>query len=490
MSNKNDASSNATSKSTWGGRFDQDLNQSAATFSASVKTDSRLAPQDIRGSIAHARMLGERGVITREEADRIIAGLEQLGREVDAGEMVWDDAKEDVHMNLEHTLTARIGDAGGKLHTGRSRNDQVATDIRIWTREACHATAARIDALITVLVIRATGSLDVLMPGYTHLQRAQPVRLSHHLLAWCEMLDRDRGRLLDAAKRLNLSPLGSGALAGTTFPLDREATARELGFDGVTRNSLDAVGDRDFLIETVGALANCAVHLSRISEELVLWSTQEFGFLQMSDAFTTGSSMMPQKKNPDMAELVRGKSGRVVGDLVALIVLMKGLPLTYNRDMQEDKHPTFDAFDTVDACLDILAGSLATTRFHADAMRRALRQGFVDATEVADYLAARGVPFRDAHHVSGRLVQVAISQGKVLAELSLETLRKEHAAFDQDIYTALDPETAVERRQLPGAPARAMVSAELTAWNERLEQRGVDVAAIRQRYLVLEGTAA
>jgi len=481
-------SKNATSKSSWGGRFADDLNIAAATFSASVDVDSRLAAQDIRGSIAHARMLGERGIITHDEAARIIAGLEQLATEVADRTFAWDPAKEDVHMNLEHALTARIGEAGAKLHTGRSRNDQVATDMRIWTREACHATAARIDTLIGVLVVRARGTVDVLMPGYTHLQRAQPVRLAHHLLAWCEMLDRDRGRLLDSAKRLNVSPLGSGALAGTTFPLDREATAAELGFDGVTRNSLDAVGDRDFLIETVAALANCAVHLSRVSEELVLWSTQEFGFLQMSDAFTTGSSMMPQKKNPDMAELVRGKTGRVVGDLVALIVLMKGLPLAYNRDMQEDKQPTFDAFDTVDACLGILAGSIATARFDAERMRQALRAGFVDATEVADYLAARGVPFRDAHHVSGRLVQLALSAGKVLSELTLPELRAEHPAFDQDVYAALDPETAVERRQLPGAPARAMVVGEIGVWQERLDQRGTDLTLLTQRYAVFAGT--
>lgn len=480
-------SKDATAKSSWGGRFAQDLNSAAASFSASVDVDSRLAPQDIRGSIAHARMLGERGVITRDESARIIAGLEQLALEVAQGTFVWDPAKEDVHMNLEHALTARIGDAGAKLHTGRSRNDQVATDMRIWTREACLATVARIDALIGVLVVRARGTIDVLMPGYTHLQRAQPVRLAHHLLAWCEMLDRDRGRLIDASKRLNLSPLGSGALAGTTFPLDRMATAAELGFDGVTRNSLDAVGDRDFLIETVGALANCAVHLSRISEELVLWSTQEFGFLQMSDAFTTGSSMMPQKKNPDMAELVRGKSGRVVGDLVSLLVLMKGLPLAYNRDMQEDKPPTFDAFDTVDACLDILAGSIATARFDVNRMLQALRVGFVDATEVADYLAARGVPFRDAHHVSGRLVQGALSRGKVLSDLTLQELRAEHSAFEQDVYAALDPETAVERRQLPGAPARAMVTSEVNVWQERLDQRSVDLTLLTQRYGVFKG---
>ena len=470
------------SDKSWGGRFDEDLDSAALRFSASVDVDKRLAPQDIAGSIAHARMLGERGIIDGDEADLIIAGLEQLAAEISAGRFAWDAAKEDVHMNVESALSANIGEAGGRLHTGRSRNDQIATDMRLWTREACHATARRLDELCCVLWARASASIDVLMPGYTHLQRAQPVRLSHHLLAWCEMLDRDRGRLLDAAKRMNLSPLGSGALAGTTFPLDREAVARELGFDGVTRNSLDAVADRDFLVESVAALANIAIHLSRVGEELVLWSSQEFGFVQMSDAFTTGSSMMPQKKNPDMAELVRGKSGRVVGDLVTLLVLLKGLPLTYNRDLQEDKPPTFDAFDTVDACLQILAGSIAGARFDADAMRNALRRGFVDATELADYLTAKGVPFRQAHHVAGRLVRLALAESKTLSELSLEQLQAEAPELDAGVYGALDPETAVERRALIGGPARAYVQNELDSWHVRLRARGHAPEDVARRY--------
>jgi argininosuccinate lyase len=385
-------------------------------------------------------------------------------------------------MNIEAALSARIGAAGGRLHTGRSRNDQVATDMRGWTRDACRSTAVRIDALLCVLCVRAAAAVEILLPGYTHLQRAQPVRLAHHLLAWCAMLERDRERLLDAAARMNRSPLGSGALSATTFPLDRGATARELGFDGITNNSLDAVGDRDFLVESVAALANCAIHLSRIGEELVLWSSQEFGFVQMSDAFTTGSSMMPQKKNPDMAELVRGKSGRVVGDLMSLLVMLKGLPLTYNRDLQEDKPPVFDAFDTVDACLQILAGSIAGARFDAARMRSALREGFVDATELADYLTAKGVAFRDAHHIAGRLVSYALAAGKTLSELSLPELRKEADAFDTDVYAALDPETAVERRKLPGGPAREMVLSELAALRERLLQRGLVCAEIAAEF--------
>jgi len=330
---------------------------------------------------------------------------------------------------------------------------------------------ARIDRFMAVLSERAKGHVDDLMPGYTHLQRAQPVRLAHHLLAWSETLDRDRGRLEDAARRMNECPLGSGALAATTFPLDRFMTAQALGFDRPTRNSLDATADRDFLVETLAALANCAVHLSRISEELVLWSTQEFGFMQMSDAFTTGSSMMPQKKNPDMAELVRGKTGRVVGDLVTMLVLLKGLPLAYNRDLQEDKPPVFDAFDTVDNSLDILAAAIAAARFHGDAMRKALREGFLDATEIADYLAAKGVPFREAHHVSGKLVALGVRTGRVLSELTLDELRAEHPGFDQDVFSALEPETIVERRNVFGGPARAQVLLQIADLDARLATR-------------------
>jgi argininosuccinate lyase len=438
-----------------------------------VAFDQRLSRVDIRGSKAHAAMLAARGIISAEDAAAIQAGLDRIDGEIERGEMPWDDAREDVHMNIEARLTERIGAAGGRLHTARSRNDQVATDLRLWTREACHASMGRIDLLLAALARQAARHVDVLMPGYTHMQRAQPVRLSHHLLAWTEMLERDRGRLEDAARRMNECPLGSGALASTTFPIDREHTARALGFDRPAQNSLDATADRDFLVETVAALANCAVHLSRISEELVLWSTQEFGFMQMSDAFTTGSSMMPQKKNPDMAELVRGKTGRVVGALVTLLVLLKGLPLAYNRDLQEDKIPLFDAFDTVDACLTVLAGAIDSATFRADAMRKALREGFLDATEIADYLAEKGVPFREAHHVAGRLVARAVAASKVLSELTIEEMRAEHPALDTDIYAALDPETIVERRDVLGGPARAQVTAQLARLEQRLKSRGL-----------------
>jgi argininosuccinate lyase len=462
------------SSKAWGGRFSEELNALAARFSASVDVDQRLWPQDIAGSIAHVRMLAAQSIVSAEDADRIVAGLQDIRASIERGEFEWDEAKEDVHMNIESALTAAIGDAGGRLHTARSRNDQVATDMRLWTRGACADLSTQIDELLRVLVDKAEAHVDYLLPGYTHLQRAQPVRLAHHLLAWAEMLERDRGRLGDAAVRMNESPLGSAALASTTFALDREHSARALGFDRPMRNSLDAVSSRDFLLEAVAALSICAVNLSRIAEELVLWSSQEFGFVQMSDAYTTGSSIMPQKKNPDMPELVRGKTGRVVGDLVNLLMMVKGLPLAYNRDLQEDKQPTFDAFDTVSDCVAILSGAIESASFDRERMAAALKDGFVDATEVADWLAARGVPFREAHHVSGRLVQQAVQEGKTLSELPLEAYKKQHGAFDASIFEALDMDTAVERRSVFGGPARARVREAISDWRRRLQSRSSD----------------
>ena len=458
----------------WGGRFTEELDAVAARMNTSVDVDSRLGPEDIRGSIAHVRMLAKAGIVSAEDAAKIEAGLRVIDGEIARGEMTWRADREDVHMNVESLLTERIGDAGGRLHTARSRNDQVATDMRLWTRAACERVAKKIDRFLSVLAVRSARSLDVLMPGYTHLQRAQPVRLSHHLLAWCEMLERDRERMEDAKKRMNESPLGAAALAGTTFPIDRQETSSHLGFSRPMRNSLDAVSDRDFLLESLSALSICAIHLSRIAEELVIWSTQEFGFVEMTDRFTTGSSIMPQKKNPDMAELVRGKSGRVIGDLVSLLVLMKGLPLSYNRDMQEDKRPTFDAFDTVEDCLDVLAGALATARFRSDRMNDALADGFLDATEVADWLAARGVPFREAHHVSGRLVRECIARGCVLAALPLSAWQAEHPSFDASVFDAIRAEVAVERRDVIGGPARSRVAGAVDALVQRLAARGID----------------
>jgi argininosuccinate lyase len=455
----------------WGGRFEQELDAIAARFSASVDVDGRLWPHDIAGSKAHVRMLAERGILSKDDADLIVSGLDRIGKAISDGEFDWDASKEDVHMNIEAALTEAIGDAGGRLHTARSRNDQVATDMRLWTRDACGSIVADIDAFLAVLADQAESNIDLLMPGYTHLQRAQPVRLSHHLLAWAEMLERDRGRLEDASARMNESPLGAAALAGTTFPVDREHTANALGFTRPMRNSLDAVSSRDFLLEAVSALAICSVHLSRIAEELVLWSSQEFAFMQMSDAFTTGSSIMPQKKNPDMPELVRGKTGRVVGSLMNLIVMLKGLPLSYNRDLQEDKAPVFEAFDTVHDCLAVLSGAVASASFDGDRMRQALSAGFLDATEVADWLAAKGVPFRDAHHVSGRLVQKAHRAGKTLSELTLADYQAEHGAFDETVFDALDMDTAVERRDVLGGPARARVADAIAELRGRLGGR-------------------
>jgi argininosuccinate lyase len=459
----------ATSAS-WGGRFDTGLDQIALQYSASVDVDQRLADVDITGSMAHAKMLARQGIVSQQDLQRIENGLHHVRERIEHDEVRWSPALEDVHMNIEHMLTEHIGEVGGKLHTARSRNDQVATDLRLWTREALARIRTALVDTLEVIAARAEQTVDILLPGYTHLQRGQPVRLAHHLLAWCEMLERDLGRIDDASKRLDACPLGAGALATTTFAIDRHLTAELLGFSQPTRNSMDTVADRDFVLESVSALAVCAVHLSRIAEELVLWSSQEFGFVSMDDAFATGSSMMPQKKNPDMAELMRGKTGRVVGSLVNLLVLMKGLPLTYNRDMQEDKQPTFEAFDTVEASLRVLAGMMHTVRFHPDAMRAALHEGFVNATEVADYLAARGLAFRQAHHVAGHLVKYAIDQRKTLQQLTLEEFRAHDERFDESIYEALDFETAVERRNVVGGPARAQVLSQIHAMKRRLQQ--------------------
>jgi len=459
----------------WGGRFQEPLDTHAARFLESVRFDQRLADEDIAGSLAHAEMLHAIGVLTADDLAAIQRGLGRIREEIRAGTFPWDPAKEDVHMNVEAALTAREGDVGARLHTGRSRNDQVATDMRLWARDACTRVARALDRLAFTLVTRAEEEIDTLLPAYTHTQRAQPNRLAHHLLAWVEMLDRDHGRLGDCARRMNESPLGAGAVCGTTFPLDRELTAKLLGFERPMRNSLDATADRDFLLELLSALAIAAVHLSRMAEELVLWSTQEFGFVEMADAHSTGSSMMPQKKNPDVAEVVRAKAGRVVGDLVTLLVVLKVLPLGYNRDLQEDKEPVFDAVDTVHASAEVLADAIGALRFHRRRMREALGAGYVNATEVADYLTARGMPFRHAHEVAGKLVAQAIARGVELTALPLEVFRSESELFDEDVFVALDPVTAIERRDIPGAPARRRVEAALAEARKRLESRGASL---------------
>jgi argininosuccinate lyase len=456
---------------TWGGRFQGTLAQAMLRLSASVDVDRALAEDDVRGSMAHARALEKAGVLSAEELTQIVRGLEQIVDEAKTGKMKWDPALEDVHMNIEARLIELVGPLGGKLHTGRSRNDQVATDLRLFARRAADDIAQSIDALLQVLVDRADEHVGTLLPGYTHLQRAQPIRLAHHLLAWFHMLRRDRGRVEDARRRMNELPLGAGAIAGTTFPVDRHQVARELEFDAPMANSIDATASRDFIAELLAALAITAVHLSRMGEELVVWSTQEFGFVELDDAFATGSSMMPQKKNPDAAELVRGKSARVIGDLVAILTLEKGLPLAYNRDLQEDKTPLFDAVATVSISLEAMTGALATAKFKADRMRAALEAGHVTATEVADWLSARGIPFREAHEITGKLVREAIDRGVALADLPLDVFRSFHPAFDDGVFQVLDPEVAIERRQGFGGPSAGRVRAAIASARADLAAR-------------------
>jgi argininosuccinate lyase len=427
-------------------------------LNTSVETDKELWREDIAGSKAHVRGLAAAGVVTAAEADEIVRGLETVASEIESGQMTWDPAREDVHMNIEARLSEIVGKVGGKLHTGRSRNDQVATDLRLWTRRKIDETITAIDEFARVLIARAEESLDVLMPAYTHLQRGQPSRLSHHLLAWQELLYRDRERLVDARRRVNESPLGAGAVAGTGFPIDREAVAQSLGFDHAMRNSIDATGSRDFLMEVASGLAILGVHLSRIGEEIVIWSTTEFGFIQLSDQFSTSSSMMPQKKNPDVAELVRGKCARLIGSVTTLYTLEKGLAFGYGRDLQEDKRPIFDAFDAALVSLHALAGALDTATFNVARLRAALERGHLCATDLADYLVTTGMPFRDAHHVVGALVAAAEARGVQLGELPRDVLVAAHPSLGApEVASALDPAQAVERRKVLGGPARERV---------------------------------
>ena len=442
-------------------RFEGGMHPAAQAMNASVAFDRRLLPHDVAGSQAHARMLAARGLVSGADADAIVDGLARVQARLAAGELPWDPALEDVHMNVEARLIDDLGDAGRRLHTGRSRNDQVALDLRLYARHQASLLVDGIDALRRALVAQARRHVDTLMPGYTHLQRAQPVRAAHHFLAYDAMLTRDRGRVLDAAARAGESPLGAGALAGTTLPIDRHAVAAALDFTGVTRNSLDTVGDRDFAVELVAACALVGVHLSRLGEELVLWTSQEFGFARLSDAWCSGSSLMPQKKNPDLAELLRAKVGRVMGAWVTLMTVVKGLPLAYNKDLQETQEPLYDAVETTRAALEVAAGMIADLELDVPRLRAAVDRGFLVATELADYLVARGRPFRDAHDVAGHLVRQALAAGKELADLTLDELRAADAAFDADVYEWLDPARAVDRRDLPGGPARARVLAEL-----------------------------
>ena len=446
-------------------RFEGSLAVAAQAMNASVAFDRRLLPHDVEGSTAHARMLAAVGVISAEDAEAIAGGLADVRDRLADGSLPWDPALEDVHMNVEARLIDAIGDAGRRLHTGRSRNDQVAHDLRLYARAAADELLDGIGQLQRALAGQARRHLDTLMPGYTHLQRAQPVRAAHHFLAYVEMLDRDRGRIGDAARRAAVSPLGAGALAATTFPIDRDAVAAALGLPAITRNSLDAVGDRDFAIELVAACAVVAVHLSRLGEELVLWTSQEFGFARLSDAWCSGSSLMPQKKNPDLAELLRAKVGRVIGAWVTLMTVVKGLPLAYNKDLQETQEPLYDAVETTRACLDVAAGMIESLELDVARLRAAVDRGYLVATELADYLVNRGAAFRDAHDVAGNLVRTASAAGRELAELSIAELRAADPRFDPDVFDWLDPARAVDRRDVVGGPARNRVLAEL----ERVE---------------------
>ncbi|MEE2787961.1 MAG: argininosuccinate lyase [Myxococcota bacterium] len=431
---------------TWGGRFAEPTDAFVARLNASVGFDKRLYREDIDGSIAHASMLAEQGIISTEDATEIIRGLNVIRGEIEAGTFQWSDSLEDVHMNIEHRLIELIGAAGGRLHTARSRNDQVATDLRLWLMRHLDETIERFIGLQRALLDLAEREFDAILPGYTHLQRAQPILLAHHLLAYVEMFERDRGRMLDCRSRCAESPLGSAALAGTPFPIDRHQTAQSLGFRSPMRNSLDGVADRDFAIEFVAAASLAMVHLSRLSEELVVWSSQEFRFMELGDAFATGSSIMPQKKNPDIPELIRGKGGRVIGDLMALLTTLKSLPLAYNKDLQEDKEALFDAADTLSDCVDAMTRILPACRFDHTRMRDACDDGFVTATDVADYLAARGVPFRDAHHIVGRLVGWCIEGKRTLPSLSHADFTQFSDQFDTDIVDVVTVKASVEAR--------------------------------------------
>lgn len=459
---------NEQSKKPWGGRFTAATDVFVEEFTASIQFDKRLAHYDITGSIAHARMLARVGVLTDAEAVTIVEGLQGIGEEIDRDDFGWSVALEDVHMNIEARLTDRIGPVGKKLHTGRSRNDQVATDVRLYLRDQLDGIDRDLDALIRVLLDIAEREADTIMPGFTHLQAAQPVTFGHHMMAWLEMLVRDRERFIDCRKRVNSLPLGAAALAGTTFPIDREYVAEQLGFDRIAGNSLDAVSDRDFVIEFNSAAALLMVHMSRMSEELVLWSSQQFDFVNLSDSYCTGSSIMPQKKNPDVPELVRGKSGRVIGNLLNLLTLMKGQPLAYNKDNQEDKEPLFDTVQTVRGSLFVYAGMLGEMTVNADKMIAATRLGFTTATDLADYLVRKGVPFRDAHEVVGKAVRLAIDNSVDLADLKLPALQGLSAQIDETVYDVLTLEGSVAARDHLGGTAPVQVRAAVARHRQAL----------------------
>lgn len=452
----------------WGGRFTKETDKNVYLFNASINFDKRLYKQDIEGSIAHATMLSRQGIITEEEKDSIVKGLNDIRTELENGSLEITEEYEDIHSFVEAKLTERIGDAGKKLHTGRSRNDQVALDMKLYVRNAVDNTDSLVKELQEALLKIMEENLDTYMPGFTHMQKAQPVTLAHHIGAYFEMFIRDRSRLADIRKRMNTCPLGSGALAGTTYPLDRDFTAEFLGFDAPTGNSMDSVSDRDYIIEYLDALSIIMMHLSRFCEEIICWNSNEYRFVEIDDGFSTGSSIMPQKKNPDIAELVRGKTGRVYGALMGMLTTMKGIPLAYNKDLQEDKEGVFDAIDTVSECLEMFTGMVVTMKFRRDVMEESAKKGFTNATDAADYLVRKGMPFRDAHSVIGRLVLECIDKDKSIEEMTLEELKEISSMFDEDIYEAVSMKTCVERRLTKGAPGHKVMAETVEAYKKYL----------------------
>ena len=454
----------------WGGRFTKETDQLVYNFNASISFDKRFYAQDIRGSIAHVMMLARQGILTDIEKEKIIEGLEGILYDVEQGKLVISDKYEDIHSFVEATLIDRIGEPGKKLHTGRSRNDQVALDMKLYIRDEVHMLDNLVEEILLAILTIMEENVDTYMPGFTHLQKAQPITLAHHMGAYFEMFKRDHERLTDLYRRMNTCPLGSGALAGTTYPLDREYTARLLGFEGPTLNSMDGVSDRDYLLELLSSLSIIMMHLSRFSEEVIIWNSNEYQFVEIDDAYSTGSSIMPQKKNPDIAELVRGKTGRVYGALNALFTTMKGIPLAYNKDMQEDKEWAFDAIDTAKGCLTLFAGMLRSMQFNKARMKDSARHGFTNATDAADYLVNHGMPFRDAHGIVGQLVLTCIDKKIALDELPLEEYQKICPAFEKDIYDAISLETCVNKRITTGAPGRMAMEETLAMYKKYMEE--------------------
>lgn len=453
----------------WGGRFTKETNQLVHNFNASISFDQKFYHQDIEGSIAHVKMLAKQGILTAGDRDRIVEGLLGIRADLESGALTITSEHEDIHSFVEAVLTERIGEAGKRLHTGRSRNDQVALDMKLYTRDEIDELSGLVKGLLKELLKLMEENLDTYMPGFTHLQKAQPITLAHHIGAYFEMFDRDDSRLHDIKKRMNYCPLGSGALAGTTYPLDREYTAELLGFDGPTLNSMDSVADRDYLIELLSALSTIAMHLSRFCEEIIIWNTNEYRFVEIDDSYSTGSSIMPQKKNPDIAELIRGKTGRVYGALVSLLTTMKGIPLAYNKDMQEDKELTFDAIDTVKGCLALFTGMISSMTFRKDVMENSAKNGFTNATDAADYLVNHGVAFRDAHGIVGQLVLFCIEKGIALDDMSLEEYKAISPVFEEDIYEAISLKTCVEKRMTIGAPGQEAMKKVIGIYKKKLE---------------------